>query len=116
MAPSRLWVLLLGLWLGWGVSQSAAEQTCSTGGQPFRPVDYREFTVTNLTPVAIDTAKLSESMTASTMAYVSVEDATIRFRFSGVPTQTSGHELAAGTSFVICSRLVIESFRAIRTS
>jgi hypothetical protein len=115
VAPRHLFVGVA-LWLVSVVAPSAAQQTCLSGGQPFRPVDYQELTVTNTTAIALDTAKLPAATTNIAMALVSVEDATIRVRFNGLPTATSGHEVAAGTTTVLCGRLLIEGFRAIRTS
>lgn len=111
------WLLLVGgLWL-WAMVSPSLAQVCYSGDRGFRVVDYQEFTVNNLTPVSIDVSKLPAAGTTEiAMAYVSVEDATIRFRFSGVPTQTSGHEIAQGSSYVVCGRSVIASFLAIRTS
>jgi hypothetical protein len=113
----RVFLLLLGLCLWCWVPQSVAQQTCRSEGKGFRAIDFQEFTVTNTVPVSIDMAKLpAQGTTDIAMAYISVEDATIRFRFAGVPSQTSGHEIAAGASTVLCGRSVIETFRAIRTS
>ena len=110
-------LLCLGIVLGLCAPAPAAwAQTCLSGGQAFRPIDFQEFTINNTVAVGIDTSKLPEAATNIAMAYVSVEDATIRFRFSGMPTQTSGHELAPGANHILCGRFVIESFRAIRTS
>src|SRR5262245_32165010 len=113
----RRLLVLLGCLVALGSLPAATwGQTCLSGGQAFRPVDFQEFVINNTTAVGIDTSKLPEAATNIAMAYVSVEDATIRFRFSGLPTQTSGHELAPGANHILCGRPVIESFRAIRTS
>jgi hypothetical protein len=117
MAWSRVLLLLLVLWLSSVVPDSHAQAPCQAEGKAWRPVDYQEFTVTNLTPVGIDTAQLpAPGTTDIAMAYISIEEATIRFRFSGLPSDTSGHEVAAGTSTILCGRRIIASFRAIRTS
>lgn len=99
-----------------GVRDSAAQAYCPAGGAGWQSVSYVTLTVDALTPARIDLSTLPPAPTNLAMALLTVENATLRFRFFGAPTADNGHELAPGAHFFICGRTLIEQFQAIRTS
>lgn len=97
-------------------STAWSQAMCPAGGAGWAPVSHQDVTVTPATAVQIDLSTYPHAATNLGMALVTVEDASIRFRFDGAPTADAGHELAPGVHFFICGRALMEGFQAIRVS
>jgi hypothetical protein len=88
----------------------------------FRPtigMNFESITVDNTAGgVALTASKYrpTGSVQAET-AFITTEDATIRYTYDGTaPTSSLGHKAAAGTTLVLKGQNQMETFRAIRTT
>jgi len=77
--------------------------------------DYEKITVST-DAIGITVSKLRNSMYGPcTGAFITVEDANVRFRLDGTdPTTTEGHMLTNGQNLTLGSESDVGKFRAIR--
>lgn len=111
-----LWLVALLLALLGGPWPSAAQSLCPSPTGGWTPLSFQTLTVSAVAVAQIDVSTLPQSLSNIAMALLTVENATLRFRFDADPTDTAGHELAAGVNFVLCGRQLITAWRGIRTS
>ena len=120
--PSVLCWGLLGFLLlylssaAWGQSS-----VCPEHGNGLEPVDYQNVTVSS-TPVGFSADTIASKTAAA--AYMTLEEAPVRYMLFGVPTSTDGHlvdppsggNAPVGGGTWICGRMALLGFRAIRSS
>ena len=76
--------------------------------------DYESVTVST-TAIGITGSKMNKGSNPCVAAFITVEDANIRFRIDGeAPTTTEGHQLKNGQNLTLASPADVRNFLAIR--
>lgn len=80
-----------------------------------RPAEnYEDITVSD-TAIGITVSKMRVGSKIATVAFISVEDANIRFTIDGTaPTTSKGHQLVDGQNLTLANPSDIRNFKAIR--
>lgn len=80
-------------------------------------LDYEEISVGN-TVVGLSQSKVSPANApAMTLAFITVEDAPVRYRYDGGdPSATAGHLANVGSSITLFGTNNLRQFKAIRSS
>jgi len=77
-------------------------------------LDYEKITVST-TAIGITESKKKNGANACVGAFITVEDANVRFRLDGTaPTTTEGHVLTSGQNLTLSNASDINNFSAIR--
>ena len=102
-----------------GFAAQASAQTCPTPGtRRLVPLAYEEKTAsTSSQTLTVGTHEAgADSSGWGRAALNTVETDSIRWRVSGTPTSASGHLMAAGQAYLLCSHEAIVAFKFIRAA
>lgn len=97
------------------ISPPRARAECPPADVQIKPFAHEAITVSTVAVGFTSATYAPTGQTPAILAFITVEDATARFRVDGTaPTSTTGHQLALGGELQLCGASALSAFKAIR--